>query len=128
MDLNRIIIPPITLHWSSWIRWKTLEPHARSPGGVAVPNGRPGVYEVRRLKEEERLTIGKAADIRHRVKQCLVRGKGPHPAGLEIRSNEDVSQLEVRWAETDRPAAVEEELHRRHREHFGRLPRYTIFT
>ena len=36
--------------------------------------------------------------------------------------------VEVRWAETDRPAAAEEELHRRHRERFGRLPRYTFFT
>ena len=82
----------------------------------------PGCYEVRRDGAEVRLTIGRAANLRSRVKQGLVKGKFPHSTGTRIRAKEDVSKLLVRWAVTKRPAVVEEELHLRHREEYGRLP------
>jgi len=127
MDRETISIPAITLEWNEWIAWNDLQVDARR-GGVKVPNGMPGVYEVRHLNADERLTIGKAADLRMRVKQGLVKGKVPHAAGKKIRETEDESTIVVRWAVTDRPAAVEEELHRRHQQKFGRLPKYTEFT
>jgi len=42
--------------------------------------------------------------------------------------NENVSTIVLRWAVTTRPSAVEEELHRRYKEKFGRLPKYTQHT
>jgi len=100
----------------------------RYGGGVIVPNRKAGVYEAKYVDDEQRLTIGKASDLRMRVKQGLVKGKTLHSAGKRIRANEDIRKVVVRWAITDRPAAVEEELHRRHRERFGRLPKYTQYT
>jgi hypothetical protein len=73
---------------------------------------------------EERLTIGKASDLRMRIRQGLVKGKTPHSAGGGIRTEEDTSKIVVRWAITDRPATVEEELRKRHLDKFGRLPKY----
>jgi hypothetical protein len=125
---DRIVIAPITLKWSAWTWWDVVAMDTRAHPGARVPNKRPGVYEVREHGQDERLTIGKAGDLRHRVKQGLVRGKAPHPAGVSIRTNEDVNRVEIRWALTERPAAVEEELHRRHRLRHGRLPRYTCHT
>ncbi|MGH9861982.1 MAG: hypothetical protein ACRD35_01015, partial [Candidatus Acidiferrales bacterium] len=101
---------------------------ARPGTGVKVPNRKPGVYEVKTFDAEERLTIGKASNLRQRVKQGLVKGKTKHSTGKRIGGAEDVSHLLVRWAETDRPAAVEEELHLRHIARFGRLPKYTKHT
>lgn len=127
MGKQVIDIPPIELEWSDWFAWDDLKTDARS-GGVGVPNWVPGVYEAKYRDTEERLTIGKASDLRMRVKQGLVKGKTPHSAGKKIRANEDVSKIVVRWAVTGRPAAVEEELHRMHREKFSRLPKYTEHT
>lgn len=63
-----------------------------------------------------------------RIKQGLVKGKVPHSAGKRIRAQEDLSRLVVRWAVTDRPAAVEEELHKKYKAKFGELPKYTEHT
>lgn len=128
MPTERINIPRIALEWSEWVPWDDLKIDARSEGGLRVPNRTPGVYEARFAESEERLTIGKAANLRRRIKQGLVKGKARHSAGKKIRASEDVSTIVVRWAVTDRPAAVEEELHRRHRVKFGRLPTYTKHT
>jgi hypothetical protein len=68
------------------------------------------------------------ANLRMRVKQGLVNGKLPHPVGRKIRENEDLSEVFVRWATTDRPSCVEEELHNRYRLKFGRLPKYALHT
>ena len=95
---------------------------------MRVPNGEPGVYEARYRDSEERLTIGKASDLRMRVKQGLVKGKTPHSTGEKIRANEDTSRIVVRWAITSRPAAVEEELHYKYRSRVGRLPKYVDHT
>lgn len=125
MDEN-IEIPSITLRWSEWHSWRDVAADARS-GGVVVPNRVAGVYEAKLRDSEERLTIGKTSDLRFRIKQGLVRGKAPHPAGDDIRQSENLADVTIRWAITDRPAAIEEELHRRHRGRFGWLPKYTDF-
>lgn len=128
MERVEINIPPIVLEWSEWVPWGDLKVDARYGSGVKVPNREAGVYEAKYIDAEERLTIGKASDLRMRIKQGLVKGKVPHSAGKRIRANEDVSGIVVRWAITDWPAAVEEELHRRHRHRFGRLPKYVKHT
>jgi hypothetical protein len=76
----------------------------------------------------ERLTIGKASNLRIRVKQGLVKGKISHSTGDRIRNNEDTSNIVIRWALTDKPSCVEEELHKKHIEDFGHLPKYTKST
>ena len=127
-EIQAIEIPLITLVWSPWFPWKDFEINLRySSKGVSVP-GVPGVYEAKYRDHEERLTIGKASNLRMRVKQGLVKGKLPHPAGRKIRENEDLLKIVVRWATTDRPSCVEEELHERYRLKFGRLPKYTLHT
>ena len=119
-------IPTVRLGWSSWVPWRKLELDVRL-GGVSPPDS-PGVYEAKYEGCDERLVIGKASNLRMRVKQGLVKGKVPHSAGEKIRLNEDISRIVVRWAETDRPAAAEEELHKRHLEKFGKLPKYVEHT
>ena len=128
MGEEMINIPPIMLKWSDWVSWGDLVIDARGEGGVRIPNQEPGVYEVRYRDSEERLTIGKASDLRMRIKQGLVKGKAKHSSGSKIRSGEEVSKLVVRWATSNRPAAVEEELHRKYRIKFGELPKYTKHT
>lgn len=125
---EQITIPPITLEWSDWHPWLALLEDARGGNGVHIPNGKPGVYEVRLVGAEARLTIGKAADLRMRVRQGLVKGKTPHSSGDRIRSLEDLALVEVRWAETDYPAAVEEAMHKAYIERFESLPKYTMRT
>ena len=125
MDIRYIEIPPIILDWSDWHAWSKFELDARSdPEGITPPE-LAGVYEAKFIETDERLTIGKASNLRMRVKQGLVKGKVPHSSGDDIRANESTSRIVIRWAITDRPAAVEEELHRRHIEIFGKLPKYT---
>ena len=128
MGEEMINIPPIMLKWSDWVSWDALIPDVRYGGGVRVPNHEPGVYEVRYRDSKECLTIGKASDLRMRIKQGLVKGKTKHSSGFRIRANEEVSKLVVRWSTTDRPAAAEEELHRNYRIKFGELPKYTEHT
>ena len=119
-------LPPIQLPWSRWERWQDLADHGTAV--IDLPRGTPGVYEARMKESEERLTIGRASDLRTRILHALVRGVWSHPAGDKIREQEDLDRVLVRWAVTDRPAAVEEELHRRHTATFGRLPKYTLYT
>ena len=117
-------IPDISLTWSEWHNWSNIEIDCRSRSGVFIPHKKPGVYEARLSGEEERLTIGATSNLRHRVRDSLVKGKGPHSAGKRIRELEFIEQIEVRWAETDRPRRAEEELHRQHWAQFGHLPKY----
>ena len=117
-------IPPIALEWSEWHWWEDVEDDARQ-GGVTVPNGQPGVYEVKLADERKLLAIGRATDLRMQIKQGLVRGKLPNSAGKRIRAKEDVHDIGIRWAVTDRPAAVKEELLMQHEGKFGGLPKYT---
>ncbi|SRR6266540_3381280 len=126
METETISLPPIVLRWSAWHSWHAIAADARSAGGVAIPH-QPGVYEARYAdaRPGEYLHIGKASSLRFRVKQGLVKGVLPHSAGQSIRATEDLSRIVVRWAATDRPAAVEEDLHRRYRERFSSLPKHT---
>jgi hypothetical protein len=128
MDIKLIKIPPIDLEWTEWYAWNKFEFDARSDSNGITPPKSPGVYEVRLIEIEQRLTIGKASDLRMRVKQGLVKGKVPHSSGKVIRENEDTSKILIRWAVTDRPAAVEEELHKQHKQIFGKLPKHTDHT
>lgn len=120
MEVQLVKFQDVRLDWSDWHDWSALE-----VSGIVVPEA-SGVYEVRLKGSEERLTIGKASNLRRRVWRSLILGKLPHSSGKRIRANEDTSTIEVRWAETDRPAAVEEELHRLHRAAHGHLPTYTL--
>ncbi|MGP8001863.1 MAG: hypothetical protein ACLPKI_31735 [Streptosporangiaceae bacterium] len=121
-------IGTITLDWSAWVPWTDVSADNRGGAGVSIPNKVAGVYEVRSADNDgdERTYIGKAGDLRLRVRQGLVKGKLPHSGGKRIRAQEDLSRLAIRWAVTDRPAAAEEELHRAYRARFGRLPLYTF--
>ncbi|MBM3471670.1 MAG: hypothetical protein FJX75_00175 [Armatimonadetes bacterium] len=124
-QVQALEIPPIVLAWSRWVPWNDLLQDERQRTGPRVPIGRPGVYEVIREPHIERLTIGRAADLRARVKHQLVMGHGNHPVHKAILAGEDTTKLLVRWALTDRPAAAEEELHRLYVRRHGRLPKYT---
>jgi hypothetical protein len=126
-DQQCITIPDIKLEWSEWHRWEEVNKFVRD-GGAQIPSCK-GVYEVRRPGASgERLTIGKASDLRWRIRQALVRGIGPHSSGNLIREHEKeiLASLEIRWAATDRPAAAEEDLHRQYKSEIGdKLPIYT---
>lgn len=125
METQIIRIPEIELRWSEWISWNTFKLDARTdPSGVTPPSV-PGVYEARLVDEEHRLTIGKASNLRMRIKQGLVKGKIPHSTGVRLKKEEDTNSIVIRWATTDRPAAAEEELHRQHVIRFGALPKHT---
>jgi len=119
------IIPfsPITLTWSEWVPWQRVKLIARQ-SGISIPD-EPGVYEVKTIRSDELLTIGKATSLRRRVRLHLVRGTGKHSTGKRIRANENPETLLVRWAVTTQPAAVEEELHRLYKEAYGQLPIYS---
>ena len=127
MEIQEIKIPHITLGWNDWYRWAELLKDNRS-GGIHIPSKIPGVYEVKLTGHDGRLTIGKAADIRMRIRQGLIKGKTQHSSGKEIRSYEDTDKIEIRWAITDRPSAVEEELHRQYVIKHGKWPKYTKHT
>ena len=117
---------PIRLPWSHWERWEDIREYG--PLVIDLPFGKSGVYEARLEDEDERLTIGRATDLKDRVMLGLVRGTAKHTSGQKIRENENVYRVVVRWAVTDRPAAAEEALHRRHLARFARLPKYTLKT
>ena len=73
MSKQILKIPKIVLEWSAWTPWHDLAQDARIGEGVYVPNRTPGVYEVRRRRSQKRLTIGKASNLRRRIKQGLVK-------------------------------------------------------
>lgn len=115
---REVHIEPIVLEWSEWHSWRDVE----RQDCAAVPNEQSGVYEAKISGRKERLAIGKASDLRKRVKQGLMRGKAGESAGEDLGAGDDVV---VRWAVTERPAAVVEELQIRHKGRFGELPKYT---
>jgi len=125
IETQVIRIPEIRLQWSSWYTWAQLLVDGRKRAGVHIPNKKSGVYEARLRGQEARLTIGETRNLRYRIRQGLVKGKAPHSSGGDIRRYEDTTQVEVRWAETARHRAAEEELHRQHVVRAGRLPTYT---
>jgi len=74
MEKETIRIPPVELDWSDWASWDSLKVDSRSGQGVIVPNRVPGVYEVKLVGAEERLTTGKTSDLRLRIKRGAVYG------------------------------------------------------
>ena len=125
-----IEIPDISLIWSCWTPWLKVGQRVYE-GGANLPKA-PGVYEVKLTNQDERLTIGRSSNLRMRVKQHLLKAQG-HPAGEKIKADIDSGDLDpndmvVRWTTTDRPAAAEEALHKRHIQLFGDLPTYTKAT
>jgi hypothetical protein len=72
MDEQQILrIGTISLDWSDWVPWLNVLIDNRGGGGILIPNQVPGVYEVSCADHEgqERLYIGKAGDLRFRVRQ-----------------------------------------------------------
>lgn len=128
MEEQTLHVGTITLIWSDWYPWDELKKDARGNNGIAIPNKKPGVYEVKHQDSEKRLTIGKASDLRFRIRQGLIKGKSPHSAGKNIRKNEDTKNIVVRWAKTERRAAAEEELHNLYLMRYDILPKYTEHT
>jgi hypothetical protein len=125
MEITKIIIPEFSLEWTDWYPWDRFLLDARNnPNAIKVPNF-PGVYEAKLMNEEQRLTIGKASNLRMRVKQGLVKGKVPHSSGEVIQKYIELSQIVIRWAITDRPSCAEEELHKQYAKKHGVLPIYT---
>jgi len=118
-------IGSIKLAWSRWYPWRYLDPDLEYTKISTVPNT-PGVYEViRESSRIRRLTIGQTKNLRQRIAGLCRAGFEFHSSGLRIRATEDVSKLMIRWAQTNRPKAAEEELHRIYRERHGCLPEYT---
>ncbi len=117
----------IVLEWCWWEWWTDLRADRRTGEGVGMPRA-AGVYEARLYGEEQRLYIGRACNLERRVRHSMISGASEHDAGRRIEANEDLSRVCVRWASTDRPAAVEEELLRRHMQQFGALPKYCEHT
>ena len=103
------------LQWSEWFPWEDIRLDR-----IPVPE-KSGVYEARNRDQEVRFTIGETNLLKRRVSYLV---KGTHSAGEKIRKNEDVANVIVRWAVTERHKEVEEELHREHCEKFGVLPTY----
>jgi excinuclease UvrABC nuclease subunit len=127
MDIRHIVIPPITLDWTEWYAWRRFELDAHPHSERITPPNDSGVYEARfidAINADERIYIGKASDLRMRVKQGLVKGKVPHAAGKHIMEKEDTSRIVIRWASTNRPSAVEEELLKKYMNLFRKLPKY----
>jgi len=125
MDVRTIRIPEIELRWSKWIPWVAFKLDARSNRLGVTPPSKPGVYEARLEDKRERLAIGKTRNLRIRIKEALVKSKDRLAEGKRLKSKEDTTRIVIRWATTDRPSAVEEELHKQHLIRFGALPKYT---
>lgn len=121
-----IILGVIQLKWSDWITFEKVRIDNRV-SKLNLPKS-AGVYEVVMNVDDDRLTIGKTGNLCDRLK-CLIRGNDGHSAGKKIKGafpDEAMrSKFLIRFALTSRPAAIEEELHRLHKETYGILPRYT---
>jgi len=109
--------------WSDWHAWSSLCIRKGDEGCAPVPDV-PGVYEVRRKGQPDRIDIGMTEDsLNSRLRRALV--KGTHSAGKRFRDSQDLSVLEVRWCPTRKAREVEAYLKGKHVAEFGRLPTYT---
>jgi len=123
---KEIKIPIIKLNWSEYYSFNELLKDARKDG-ISVPN-KPGVYEV--IDENGNvLHIGRASNLRSRVKQHLVKGKGKHSTRKRmLEDGVNFNNLKVRWAVTNWPNSAEEFLHKEFKKKYGCLPKYTKVT
>jgi hypothetical protein len=124
MEKEKITIPGIELSWTDWVSWKDIEKEEEH-GGVKIDRD-PGVYEVRFSDCEDRLTIGKTVNLNKRIRRGLVQGKLFHSSGklIRVEHKKELEKILIRWAKTNWPSAVEEALHKRHLEKFGKKPEY----
>lgn len=118
-----IRIEPITLAWTRWHDWDSLRRRSNSVGGIAITQA-GGVYEIRHTKSSEPIYIGCTNRLWRRLK-VLLRGK--HKPGFKILNSLRTNALKIRWAETQRPACIEEELLNRFQRRHRRLPRFNSF-
>jgi hypothetical protein len=102
MPQQLIVLDPITLSWSEWYPFEFVSTNIR-----LIPK-EPGVYEViEPVKEHDnqcRLTIGETGNLRRRIRNQLIKGKG-HSAGKDILINFEPAiraTLLVRWSLTGR--------------------------
>ena len=121
-----IKIPKICLNWSELFCFEDIKKHVRD-GGINVPN-KPGVYKV--LDEnDEILHIGRASNLRQRIKQGFVKGKTPHSTRSRmLNEGIDLKKLKIQWAITYWPNSVEEYLHKKFKKAKKKLPKYTKVT
>ena len=103
----------ITLHWSEWIDWDF------ATGSKILDES--GVYEAKFKNQEKRLYIGETNKLSKRVSFLRT---STHHAGEKIRTNEDISNIEIRWAETGQYKNAERELLKMHCIKFGSWPKY----
>ena len=124
--LETIIIPEIKLNWSNLYKFKEIQKNVRD-GGINLPNT-SGVYKV--LDENnEIIHIGRASNLRSRVKQGFVKGNNKHSTRKRIIENGiDLTKLKIQWAVTEWPNSVEEYLHKEFKRKYGKLPKYTKVT
>ncbi|MCK7476111.1 MAG: hypothetical protein MZV49_27435, partial [Rhodopseudomonas palustris] len=108
VEITKVKFLCLSFEWSDWIPWDSFTRDSGMIIGIRIPD-KPGVYEAKFTNTEERLTIGKATNLRMRVKQGLVKGKVPHSSSNRIRDLERISDIVIRWAITNRPACSEEE-------------------
>ena len=121
-----IKFPEIKLKWSKLYDFNDIEKNIKN-SGVNVP-AVPGVYKVIDEKGEI-LHIGKASNLRNRIKQAFVKGNSPHSTRKRMLDNGiDLKKLKIQWAVTDYPSSVEEYLHKKYKEKFGKLPKFTKVT
>jgi hypothetical protein len=113
----------IILHWSDWTPWHHLPLHGESHRGNLGIKERPGVYEVRFVEADQRLTIGESKDLYQRLRKDLV--KGNHSAGERFRDNIDTKIIEVRWAMELKHIEAEVALKGLHVIKYGNLPEFT---
>ena len=121
-----IKIPEIELNWSDLYSFEEIEKNIKD-GGVNVPDA-SGVYKV--LDENnEIIHIGRASNLRNRVKQGFVRGKTPHSTRERmLKEGVNLKKLKIQWAVTDWPNSAEEYLHKEFKKNYKRLPKYTKVT
>ncbi len=111
----------VTIEWSPDRPWHSIERQD-------LPE-EPGVYEVYDAASDvdaPALHIGLSKNLRNRIWDMIQNRT--HSTASRIHEQEDISKLLVRWALTDRPKAVEEELHRLHVEFHGSLPTHDLQT
>jgi len=115
-------IGTVSLEWSPWVFCSEL----RRDSSTMIPEN-PGVYEVARAgatDEHPRLIIGESNNIERRIRRDFLNPKCLHSSGRRLREAESLSDIQVRWAITDRRHAAKEELLRLHLVKFGRPPVY----
>jgi len=122
MEEEIISLPEIRLEWTEWYTWEDIYMPAWE-SDLDIPP-KPGVYEVKSIDNDEILLIAGTNNIKNRIKYALTHGTRKHFSGERIKTNEDISKMTIRWAETIFPYCAEEILIRLHVEKFHKLPKY----